>query len=255
MQDEINRLTGALPAPSSITSQGTNLRIDRRGNPAICVDARLLDGIEAYSTVPKKEYFFAGIFALAAVGCGLSLLPAGVWGAVGFGWGAWKFFGKARSKHVKATLLLCVGDTQVALVEEGGLGAANRIAESLSPYTRTAEITTQQVYQNAKRRLRASQTSKGHPEKSSAGVSLGGKMVTVADNHLVIGGARFAVETIKQYAKKGKNIRLPQGELLQAALALLVIAAKERHRQGEDLDKLATQIARYESWSGNTAGR
>jgi len=42
---------------------------------------------------------------------------------------------------------------------------------------------------------------------------------------------------------------------LQAAMGLLVVAAEERARAGEDVSALRQRISQYEQWSGRTAGR
>ena len=51
------------------------------------------------------------------------------------------------------------------------------------------------------------------------------------------------------------DIPLPGGRLLQAAMGLLVVAAEDRARNGEDLEALSKRIAEYEAWSGRSAGR
>jgi hypothetical protein len=38
-------------------------------------------------------------------------------------------------------------------------------------------------------------------------------------------------------------------------MGLLVVAADERARAGEDLEVLSKRVAEYEAWSGRTAGR
>ena len=52
-----------------------------------------------------------------------------------------------------------------------------------------------------------------------------------------------------------RTCRCTGGRLLQAAMGLLVVAAEERARSGEDLEALSKRIAEYEAWTGHTAGR
>ena len=60
---------------------------------------------------------------------------------------------------------------------------------------------------------------------------------------------------VRELALRGANLPLPGGRLLQAAMGLLVVAAEERARNGEDLETLARRISEYETWTGRTAGR
>ncbi len=63
------------------------------------------------------------------------------------------------------------------------------------------------------------------------------------------------MQEVREYALRGANLPLSGGRFLQAAIGLLVVAAEERARQGEDLEKLSARIGEYEKWAGRTAGR
>jgi hypothetical protein len=53
----------------------------------------------------------------------------------------------------------------------------------------------------------------------------------------------------------GDNLPLGPHVALQAALALLVVAAEERRGLVEDPEALRARLAEYERWSGRTPGR
>jgi hypothetical protein len=60
---------------------------------------------------------------------------------------------------------------------------------------------------------------------------------------------------VREFALRGANLPLPGGRLLQAAMGLLVVAAEDRARTGEDLEALSRRIAQYEAWSGRAGDR
>ena len=70
-------------------------------------------------------------------------------------------FSEARRRSRSRDLLLALGDLEVALHVADGPEAAKGISEQLAPYTRDAPITRPEVYEDAKRRMRAQAEGKG----------------------------------------------------------------------------------------------
>ena len=81
------------------------------------------------------------------------------------------------------------------------------------------------------------------------------EMVHVSGEYLHVGAVAFRIDEVRDYALRGANLPLPGGRLLQAVMGLLVVAAEERARAGEDVEALSRRIAEYEKWTGRTAGR
>ena len=75
------------------------------------------------------------------------------------------------------------------------------------------------------------------------------------NDKLQVGQIAFKIAEVRDYALRGANLPLTGGRLLQAAMGLLVVAAEERARAGEDVSLLSKRIADYEAWAGHTAGR
>jgi hypothetical protein len=166
-------------------------------------------------------------------------------------------FVEGRKRSRSRDLLLALGNLEVALHVADGAEAAKRISDKLSPYTRSAPITRPEVYQDARRRLQAQAAGKNLDVARDAekGLTVGDEAVRVSDGFLRVGSVSFRVEEVREYALRGANLPLPGGRLLQAAMGLLVVAADERARIGEDLEALASRIAAYEEWTGRNAGR
>ena len=80
-------------------------------------------------------------------------------------------------------------------------------------------------------------------------------VVHLKDDTLRVGKRYFKVAEVREYALRGANLPLEGGRLLQAAMGLLVVAAEERAKAGEDVALLSKRIGEYEAWSGHTAGR
>jgi hypothetical protein len=84
---------------------------------------------------------------------------------------------------------------------------------------------------------------------------VGAEIVQVVGDRLCVGTTEFAIEAVRESALRGANLPLPGNRSLQAALGLLIVAAEERARQGEDVEMLTQRIREYEAWTGRTAGR
>jgi hypothetical protein len=243
---------------SGIGVDGPHLVIAPPGNPAIALDARLLDRVELIGRSPTGALVMASMASAGVVAGALSLIPGGIFVCAGMAYLAHERFSEARRRRQSRDLLLALGDLEVALHVVDGPNAAHRIAEQLRPYTRSAPITRPEVYEDARRRLH----THAHHEREGAArrelaraLTVGNDVVQVAGDFLQVGSVAFRIEEVREYALRGANLPLPGGRLLQAAMGLLVVAAEQRARAGEDLEALAGRVAAYEVWSGRTAGR
>ncbi len=229
------------------------------GNPIIRLDARLLDRVELIGRSPTAPLVASGLAIAGVAAAGFSLLPGGVFACAGLAYLAHERFSEARRRARSRDLLLALGDLEVALHIADGPEAAKGIAEQLAPYTRDAPITRPEVYEDAKRRMRAQAEGKG--ERSAKrelehALLVGSEVVFKQGDMLNVGAnCAFRITEVREYALRGANLPLAGGRLLQAAMGLLVVAAEERAGAGEDLVLLSKRVADYEAWSGHTAGR
>ncbi len=247
---------GLLPR-SGIGIDGPYLVIAPPGNPVIALDSRLLDRIELIGRSPTSAVVLSAAAAGGAVAGALSWIPGGLLACAGLAYLAHERLSEARRRARSRDLLLALGNLEVALHVADGADAAKRLADALSPYTREAPITRPEVYEDARRRLGAQvegRKDRGRRELER-GLLVGDDVVSVADGYLSVGAVAFRVEEVRDYAVRGANLPLPGGRLLQAAMGLLVVAADERTRAGEDLEALSKRIKEYEEWTGRTAGR
>jgi len=251
-----DEFSGLLPR-SGIGVKGPLLVIAPPGNPAIALDARLLDRIELIRRSARSAYVLGGVAAGGVVAGALSLIPGGPFLAAGMAYLAHERFSEGRRRASSRDLLLVLGSLEVALHVADGPVAAKRIADTLTQYSRSAPITRPEVYQDAKRRLREQVSGKRERSEGSdaGGLKVGDETVTVSGEFLQVGAIQFRIQEVRDYAMRGGNLPLPGGRLLQAALGLLVVAADERARNGEDLDALGKRIAAYEAWTGRNAIR
>ncbi|NVB77599.1 MAG: hypothetical protein HOV81_04310 [Kofleriaceae bacterium] len=228
------------------------------GNPIIRLDARLLDRVELIGRSPTVPLVASGLATAGVAAAALSLVPGGVFACAGLAYLAHERFSEARKRARSRDLLLALGDLEVALHVADGPEAAKGISEQLAPYTRDAPITRPEVYEDAKRRMRAQAEGKGEASarrELEHALLVGNDIVFLSGDYLKVGQVAFPKADVREYALRGANLPLTGGRLLQAAMALLVVAAEERAAAGEDLQLLAKRVADYEAWSGHTAGR
>ncbi len=243
---------------SGIGVDGAWLVIAPPGNPVIRLDARLLDRVELIGRSPTGPLVWSGMATAGVAAAALSIVPGGVFACAGLAYLAHERFSEARRRSRSRDLLLALGDLEVALHVADGPEAAKGISEQLAPYTRDAPITRPEVFEDAKRRMRAQAEGKG---EASARRELENALLVGADvcflrgDYLQVGTVAFRIAEVREYALRGANLPLTGGRLLQAAMGLLVVAAEERAAQGEDTTLLSKRIADYEAWSGHTAGR
>lgn len=248
---------GLLPR-SGIGVDNAWLVIAPPGNPVIRLDARLLNRIELIGRSPTLPLVWSGVATAGVAAAALSVIPGGVFACAGLAYLAHERFSEARRRSRSRDLLLALGDLEVALHVADGPEAAKQIAEQLAPYTRDAPITRPEVYEDAKRRMRAQVEGKGvataRRELENA-LLVGGDVVHLAGDFLQVGQIAFRVSEVREFALRGANLPLTGGRLLQAAMGLLVVAAEQRAAAGEDVGLLSRRIAEYEAWSGHHAGR
>jgi hypothetical protein len=255
-QSAIDR-TRLLPR-SGIGVDGAWLVIAPPGNPVIRLDARLLDRVELIGRSPTAPLVASGLATAGVAAAALAFIPGGVFACAGLAYLAHERFSEARRRSRSRDLLLALGDLEVALHVADGPEAAKRVAEQLAPYTRDAPITRPEVYEDAKRRMRAQAEGKGEAtarRELEQGLLVGADVVFLRGDYLQVGQISFRITEVREYALRGANLPLTGGRLLQAAMGLLVVAAEERASSGEDVAVLAKRIGDYEAWSGHTAGR
>ncbi len=243
---------------SGIGVDGASLVIAPPGNPIIRLDARLLDRVELIGRSPTAPLVWSGMATAGVAAAALSILPGGIFMCAGLAYLAHERFSEARRRSRSRDLLLALGDLEVALHVADGPEAAKSISEQLAPYTRDAPITRPEVYEDAKRRMRAQAEGKGEASarrELEQALLVGSDVVYLRGDTLQVGQLAFRIGEVREYALRGANLPLTGGRLLQAAMGLLVVAAEERATQGEDVALLSKRIADYEAWSGHHAGR
>jgi len=243
---------------SGIGVDGAWLVIAPPGNPIIRLDARLLDRVELIGRSPTAPLVWSGMATAGVALAALSVIPGGPFAAAGLAYLAHERFSEARRRARSRDLLLALGDLEVALHVADGPEAAKSIADALAPYTRDAPITRPEVYEDAKRRMRAQAEGRGEASarrELENALLVGSDVVYLSGDYLQVGQVAFRIGEVREYALRGANLPLTGGRLLQAAMGLLVVAAEERATTGEDVALLSKRIADYESWSGHTAGR
>ncbi len=243
---------------SGIGVDGAWLVIAPPGNPIIRLDARLLDRVDLIGRSPTGPLVWSGVATAGFAAAALSIVPGGVFACAGLAYLAHERFSEARRRSRSRDLLLALGDLEVALHVADGPEAAKGITEQLAPYTRDAPITRPEVYEDAKRRMRAQAEGKGEASAMrdiESALLVGEDVVYLRGDYLQVGQVAFRISEVREYALRGQNLPLTGGRLLQAAMGLLVVAADGRAKAGEDVQLLSKRIADYEAWSGHTAGR
>jgi len=249
---------GRLLPRSGIGVDGPWLVIAPPGNPVIRLDARLLDRIDLIGRSPTAPLVWSGVATAGVAAAALSIVPGGIFVCAGLAYLAHERFSEARRRSRSRDLLLALGDLEVALHVADGPEAAKNIADQLAPYTRDAPITRPEVYEDAKRRMRAQAEGKGEASarrELEQALLVGSEVVFLRGEFLHVGTISFRIGEVRETALRGANLPLTGGRLLQAAMGLLVVAAEERAGQGEDVQLLSKRIADYEAWSGHHAGR
>lgn len=106
-------------------------------------------------------------------------------------------------------IMLACGDLEVAMRVVDGPEAIDRIVREAAPHTR--EVTGDRT-----------------PVDPAQLLIVGDDAVLFRDRFIQIGRVAFRVDEVREYALRGANVPLTNGRVLQAAMALLVVAAAER---------------------------
>src|SRR6476620_2586219 len=178
------------------------------GNPIIRLDARLLDRVELIGRSPTAPLVWSGVATAGVAAAALSIVPGGVFAAAGLAYLAHERFSEARRRSRSRDLLLALGDLEVALHVADGPEAAKSIADQLAPYTRDAPITRPEVYEDAKRRMRAQ--AEGHGAASARrelehALLVGDQIVHKHEEFLQVGGKTFRISEVREFALRGAN--------------------------------------------------
>jgi hypothetical protein len=137
-------------------------------------------------------------------------------------------------------LFLEVDDTTIAIRITGEQGTAYELAERLAPYTRSAPITQQDVYEDARRRLAR---IADRDERMAPWLFFGSDPVRVSDEVVYIGEFACTLSDAMRYAGVGAALPLPNGHM-QAGFVLLVVSARKRK---DDAAMLSRRITEYET--------
>jgi len=105
-------------------------------------------------------------------------------------------------------ILLC-GDLEIAIYVADGPEAAERVVQEAAPLTREA-------------------TGLAAAADLSQLLIIGNDAVLQRGDYIQVGKVTFRTSEVRDYALQGANLPLPDGSLLQAAMALLVVAAAGR---------------------------
>lgn len=150
-------------------------------------------------------------------------------------------------------LTLAVDDLRVSMVDEAGAEDAKEIVSKLQPYTRRAPITREDVYDDAKTRLRVlSEQKHGRndgklPDTGEPGLMFGEDPVFARGEYLCVGEIfHFTMSEVQAYALAGALLPIPNRGVLQAAIARLV-APVARRKVEKDRALLAKRIKAYEA--------
>ncbi|HMG53003.1 MAG TPA: hypothetical protein VK601_05970, partial [Kofleriaceae bacterium] len=204
---------------SGIGVDGAWLVIAPPGNPIIRLDSRLLDRVELIGRSPTGPLVASGLATAAVAAAALQIVPGGVFACAGLAYLAHERFSEARRRARSRDLLLALGDLEVALHVADGPEAAKGVAEQLAPYTRDAPITRPEVYEDAKRRMRAQAEGKGElsaRRELEHALLVGADVVYLRGDYLQVGQVAFRISEVREYALRGQNLPLTGGRLLQA---------------------------------------
>ena len=157
------------------------------GNPAICIDLRMLDGVRIGA--PDD-----GVQADADEDND----HAFEWPGQPYQW--------PGQPDPACHLMLSCGDLEIALYIADGPEAVRGIVQQAAPLLRSA-------------------TDADH----NAFVLVDDVPVRHRGEYLQVGPSAYRISEVREYAVHGANIPLGNGHLLQAATALLVVAASERN--------------------------
>jgi len=148
------------------------------------------------------------------------------------------------SAHDSA-LVLTIGDLEVSINIADGPIDAKAVADRLVSYTREAPITRSDTYEDAKRRLR-SRDGTTEIAETDYNLLVADDRVSVAGDNVTVGDTIITLMDLQERAMRRETLMLSRGGRLQAALALLIVAAERRVGGREDFERLSKRVADYE---------
>src|SRR3954471_8881397 len=166
------------------------------GNPIIRLDARLLDRVELIGRSPTAPLVWSGVATAGVAAAALSIVPGGVFACAGLAYLAHERFSEARRRSRSKDLLLALGDLEVALHVADGPEAAKSISDQLAPYTRDAPITRPEVFEDAKRGIRAQTDGRGAASRARElehALHVGNDVVYLRGDYLQVGQVAFRI--------------------------------------------------------------
>jgi hypothetical protein len=114
-----------------------------------------------------------------------------------------------RDLHDRSSqILLACGDLEVALYVADGREAAQRIVAQASPFT--------------------GKLTRGDGREAIPLLLVDEDVVWLRNEYIQVGTVAFLVSEVREYALDGENLPLPGSRVIQAAMALLVVAVEER---------------------------
>ena len=138
-------------------------------------------------------------------------------------------------------LIMTVDETTGVVGLASGPERAMEFANELAAYTRSAPITRDDAYEDAKRRLEALRANPQAIETRPA-LYFGSKAIIASAEILYVGEDAFSLTDLEELAIEGRAIAL-DGGAIRAALPKLIVAARAR---SEDPARLLDRIQTYE---------
>ncbi len=224
------------------------------GNPVIRLDARLLDRVELIGRSPTAPLVASGLATAGVAAAALSLVPGGVFACAGLAYLALERFSEAAAARAAR---ICCSHSVIS---------RSRCTSPMAPMppSGSRKSSRHAMHRSAPRGLRGREAPHARPGRGQRrsgrarpehALLVGNDVVFLRGDFLQVGSIAFRITEVREFALRGANLPLTGGRLLQAAMGLLVVAAEERARAGEDFELLSKRVADYEAWSGHHAGR
>ncbi len=128
-------------------------------------------------------------------------------------------------------LLLSCGGLEVAIFIADGPEASQRLARACASWTRTQATTALDNTATIEATIAdddPDQVRLHDPPTLAKFVVAGSDPVLEQGNYIRVGRRSFRISEVREYAVRGANLPLEGGGLLQAAMAMCVVAAAER---------------------------
>lgn len=135
----------------------------------------------------------------------------------------------------RGNLMLVCGEVDACLYIADGVEAVERIVREASPLTRERAAASPPDSTLQPKTRSTSDEASAHGPDAAADVApflfVGDDAVLSRGDFIQVGRFAYRISEVRDYALQGANIPLGEGRLLQAALAMFVVAAAERHAE------------------------